>query len=84
MSTLVTHRIITASGSESRPDTHPTAPVQFAIGGGLGVQYSITRHLGIYAEPQLQWFIPTDSNIKTYRTEHPLRFVPSVGLRWTL
>lgn len=82
--TLVTHSIISNADSKSLPDTHPTAPVQFAIGGGLGVQYSITRHLGIYAEPQLQWFIPTDSEITTYRTEHPLRFVPTLGLRWSL
>lgn len=82
--TLVTHSIISNADSKSLPDTHPTAPVQFAIGGGLGVQYSITRHLGIYAEPQLQWFIPTDSEITTYRTEHPLRFVPTFGLRWSL
>lgn len=60
------------------------APVQFSIGGGAGVQYSFNNHLGIYAEPQLQWFVPTSSSIETYRTVHPFHFVPSFGIRWEL
>ena len=61
-----------------------SAPVQFSTTLSLGAQFNCNSHFGIFAEPQLQWFIPTGSDIETYRTEHPLRFVPAVGLRWTL
>ena len=61
-----------------------SAPVQFSLGAGAGLQYNLNRHFGIYAEPQLQWYIPTNSDITTYRTEHPLRFTPAVGLRWEM
>lgn len=71
---------------------HPTAtetstlsaPIQFSTDIGLGVQYSLSRHLGFFAEPRLQWHIPTGSNIETYYTRHPLHFNPSLGLRLTL
>lgn len=71
---------------------HPTvtetstlsAPIQFSTDIGLGVQYSLSRHLGFFAEPRLQWHIPTGSNIETYYTRHPLHFNPSLGLRLTI
>ena len=61
-----------------------SAPIQFSTDIGLGVQYSLSRHLGFFAEPRLQWHIPTGSNIETYYTRHPLHFNPSLGLRLTL
>ncbi len=71
---------------------HPTAtetstlsaPIQFSTDIGLGVQYSLSRHLGFFAEPRLQWHIPTGSSIETYYTRHPLHFNPTLGLRLTL
>lgn len=61
-----------------------SAPIQFSTDIGLGVQYSLSRHLGFFAEPRLQWHIPTGSNIETYYTRHPLHFNPSLGLRLTI
>lgn len=61
-----------------------SAPIQFSTDIGLGVQYSLSRHLGFFAEPRLQWHIPTGSSIETYYTRHPLHFNPSLGLRLTL
>lgn len=60
------------------------APFQFSTGIGVGLQYSFTRHLGIFLEPSLEWFIPMGSDIETYRTEHPLQFTLPVGVRITL
>lgn len=63
---------------------HISAPVQFAPSLGAGVSFDITPAIGLYAEPSAQWFIPTNSDVETYRTEHPLRFIPQVGLRWNV
>lgn len=80
-SALSTQRIsLTHHGTVQH--SHPSAPVQFALGAGIGIQYDVLPSVGIYAEPSVQWFVPTGSTVRTYRTEHPLRFVPTVGLRW--
>ena len=82
--TASTDRIFYDGRRVSKGENRLSAPVQFSIGGGVGVQFSINRHIGLYAEPQVQWFIPTGSNIETYRTTHPFHFVPTFGVRWTM
>ena len=59
------------------------APLQWSVGTGLGLQYSITPSIGLFAEPRLQYFIPTESGVETYRTEHPLNFTVPFGIRFT-
>lgn len=59
------------------------APLQWSVGAGLGLQYSITPSIGLFTEPHLQYFIPTESDVETYRTEHPLNFTVPFGIRFT-
>ena len=59
------------------------APWQFSTTFGLGIQYHLTPHIGIFAEPSLQYFIPTHTDIETYRTEHPFTFSLPLGIRFT-
>ena len=59
------------------------APWQFSTTLGLGMQYHLTRNIGFFIEPSLQYFIPTKSNIETYRTEHPFSFTLPLGIRFT-
>ena len=68
---------------EASEKTTLHAPWQFSTTFGLGLQYHITPHIGIFAEPSLQYFIPTGSNIETYRTEHSFMFSLPLGLRLT-
>lgn len=77
-------RLITPGQDRSLSSSHIKAPVQGSLSAGVGVQFKLTPHIGIYVEPSLQWFIPSDNDVKTYRTEHPLQFVPAFGLRWHL
>ena len=60
-----------------------SAPLQWSVGMGVGVQYQIVPHLNIYLEPTLNYFIPTSSDIETYRTEHPFDLSLPFGLRFT-
>ena len=59
------------------------APWQWSLGTGLGLQYNLTPSIGFFAEPSLQYFIPTHSDIETYRTEHPFTFSLPLGIRFT-
>lgn len=56
-------------------------PLQWSTGVGIGVQYKLSPNFGIFAEPNLQYFIPNESNIETYRTEHPLSISIPIGFR---
>ena len=59
------------------------APLQWSVGTGLGLQYNLTPHIGFFAEPSLQYYIPTGGDIETYRTEHPFTFSLPLGIRIT-
>ena len=59
------------------------APLQWSVGTGLGLQYNLTRNLGFFVEPSLQYYIPTGGSIETYRTEHPFTFSVPLGIRIT-
>lgn len=50
--------------------------------GAGGIQFNVTKRLGIYVEPELIWTVPSGSCVLvTYRTEHPLMFSVASGLR---
>ena len=59
------------------------------VGAG-GIQMNVTKLLGIYLEPELNWRIPTDNpklgnhSLVTYRSEHPVMFSVATGLRINL
>ncbi len=68
---------------EASEKTTIHAPWQFSTTVGLGLQYHLTPNVGFFAEPSLQYYIPTQSNIETYRTEHPFTFSLPLGIRFT-
>ncbi len=59
------------------------APWQWSVGTGLGLQYNFTPNIGLFAEPSLQYYIPTGTQIETYRTEHPFNFSLPIGIKFT-
>ena len=59
------------------------APLQWSVGTGLGLQYNLTPNIGFFAEPSLQYYIPTGSDIETYHSEHPFTFSLPLGIRIT-
>ena len=58
-----------------------SVPLQWSTSVGVGIQYDITPHIGFYLEPSLQYFFNDGSDIKSYRTEHPLNFTLPIGIR---
>ena len=63
-------------------ETSLDAPIQWSTNLGLGLQYDFTPHFGIYLEPSLQYFFNDGSDLKTYRTEHPLQITFPLGIRF--
>lgn len=68
---------------EATDKTTIRAPWQWSVGTGIGLQYNLTPKIGLFAEPSLQYYIPTGSNVETYRTEHPFTFSLPLGIRFT-
>ncbi len=68
---------------EASDKTDIRAPWQFSTTFGLGLQYHLTPNVGFFAEPSLQYYIPMQSDIETYRTEHPFTFSLPLGIRFT-
>ena len=68
---------------ETKDKTTIRVPWQWSVGTGIGLQYNFTPNIGLFAEPSLQYHIPTGSQIETYRTEHPFNFSLPLGIRFT-
>ena len=68
---------------EASDKTTIRAPWQFSTTFGLGLQYHLTPNVGFFAEPSLQYYIPMQSDIENYRTEHPFTLSLPLGIRFT-
>ena len=68
---------------ESTDKTTIRVPWQWSVGTGIGLQYNLTPNIGLFAEPSLQYYIPTGTQIETDRTEHPFNFSMPLGIRFT-
>ncbi len=66
--------------SESR---HIAPALQWQTGISVGLQYRFVPNVSIFVEPTLNWFIPSESEIHTIWTEHPLMFTSPFGIRIT-
>lgn len=63
----------------------PKDGLSFSLLGAGGVQMNVTRHLGLYVEPELSWRIPSEKLVlQTYRSQHPLMFSVNAGIRINL
>jgi RNA polymerase sigma-70 factor (ECF subfamily) len=80
-STLSVNHITNDTTTFSKESTLDV-PIQWSMSIGLGIQYDLTPHLGIYMEPSLQYFFNDGSNLNSYRTEHPLSITLPIGLRF--
>ena len=70
-------------GNSPDIDATLSAPWQWSVGVGIGAQYQIVPHLNVYLEPSLNYFIPTSTDVESYRTEHPFDLSLPFGLRFT-
>ncbi len=55
-------------------------PWQWSVGIGLGLQYNIARHIGIFTEPSVQYQLPNRKEI--YDSKNPYLFTIPVGIKF--
>ena len=58
-------------------------PLQWQVSAGAGLQYSLSPHWAVYAEPSWLWNVPGTGSVHTVWTEHPFSFSMPVGLRYS-
>ena len=58
-------------------------PCQWSTGLGIGIQYDLTPHFGIYVEPEYYRYFDNGSNVKTIRTERPATVSIPLGIRFS-
>ena len=68
---------IRRSMAENLTVTNRPATWLWLPSAGLGIQYNITRNIGIYAEPSIQYHIATRYNIR-----HPFSFSSPLGIKF--
>lgn len=61
--------------------TNIHVPLLWSFSTGLGLQYNITPHIGIFAEPSIQYYLPSHGDLETYCTEHPYTFSLPLGIK---
>ena len=63
----------------------PRDGFSFSLLGAGGVQFKVTRHLGLYVEPEISWTLPSEKRVlETWRSAHPFLFSVATGLRINL
>lgn len=63
--------------------TKVKAPAQWSAGAGAGIQFNITHNLGLYVEPEVNYYLETGSDIRTIRSDRQLDLTIPVGIRFT-
>lgn len=70
------------AGAGGRVDMGKT--VYFSLSATPGIQYQLKNGLSLYAEPALQYNLPSSEKFHTYFTTHKWMSDLHVGLRWTI
>lgn len=56
--------------------------LNISLVGTGGVQWNLSRHVGLYLEPGVSWLLPQGkTDLETYRKDHPFLFSFNTGLR---
>ena len=57
--------------------------LNWSIIGNLGIQYDLSKNVGVFIAPEVSYYFKRDNPIlQTYRTENPLVFTVGAGLRF--
>ena len=57
--------------------------VQWSVGGGLGIEFSVGKRTAIFAEPTFKYYFSCDQP-KSVRTDKPFQMVLRAGLRFDI
>lgn len=60
---------------------HPS--VQWSANWGVGIQYQLTPSVGIYTEPNLNYYFNNENSLNTIRKEQPFNITLPLGIRFS-
>ena len=63
--------------------SYPVNRPQFSVSGGLGVEFRLSRTLGLYLDPGIGYYFP-GGQPRSIRTDQPLQLRFDAGLRFNL
>lgn len=69
--------------TEEREDTG-IKPLQYSLNLSSGIQFNLTKLLGIYAEPGMSYYFNDGTALETVYKENPLNFNINIGVRLTI
>ena len=55
--------------------------LQWSVGGGLGLEFNVSGHFGIFAEPSVKYYFDCDQP-KSIRTDKPFQMILRLGARF--
>ncbi len=58
--------------------------LQWSLNASVGIQYNISKKIGIYAEPGISYYFKNGSEVKTIYNEQPINLSIRFGLRFSL
>ena len=58
--------------------------LQWSVNTAVGLQYQLSKNIGIYAEPRLNYYFNNNSEIETIYKDKPLNFNFKIGVRVSL
>lgn len=61
----------------------PVEKLQFSVGVGIGLEFSVAKHLSLYIDPSMRYYFPSDQP-KSVRTDKPLMVNLDAGVRFIL
>jgi hypothetical protein len=57
--------------------------LQWSVGGGLGLEFNVSGHFGIFAEPSVKYYFDCNQP-KSIRTDKPFQMVLRLGVRFEI
>ena len=67
----------------SENDRLTVSPLQWSVAVSAGLQFSITRLVGIYVEPGVSYHFDNGADVQSVYTDKPLNFNMNLGLRFS-
>lgn len=77
----VSDKSIFHSGAIEKTFSSTATRPQVSVGAGLGVEFNVSKHLGIFLDPGVSYYFYT-SQPRSIRTERPLTFNINAGIRF--
>lgn len=56
-------------------------PWQWSVSAAVGMQFNLSRHVGLYVQPSVDYYFDNHSSVQTYYTEHPFTPALRMGVR---